>query len=35
VREGMVKGGFKGEIIHVSSPEQAVSLEKPSMISNR
>lgn len=32
VREGMVKGGFKGEIIHVSTPEQAATLEKPSLI---
>lgn len=32
VREGMVKGGFEGEIVHVSTPEQAASLEKPNLI---
>lgn len=32
VRDGMVSGGFKGEIIHVSTPEQAASLEKPTLV---
>ncbi|ODQ83269.1 hypothetical protein BABINDRAFT_159701 [Babjeviella inositovora NRRL Y-12698] len=31
VSESMHKGGFKGEIIHVSTPEQAEALAKPSM----
>lgn len=32
VKNAMSKGGFKGEVIHVSTPEHAASLAKPNLI---